>query len=47
MHILAIRAFAIKIAGDILEDFYEAGYDQGHLVEVVLAVGNIWTLNLL
>ncbi len=36
-----------KIVGDILEDFYEAGYDQGHLVDVVLAVGNIWTLNLL
>lgn len=36
-----------RIVGDILEDFYEAGYDQGHLVDVVLAVGNIWTLNLL
>jgi AhpD family alkylhydroperoxidase len=36
-----------KIVGAILEDFYEAGYDQGHLVDVVLAVGNIWTLNLL
>jgi uncharacterized peroxidase-related enzyme len=36
-----------KIEGGILEDFYEAGYDQGHLVDVVLAVGNIWTLNLL
>ncbi|OQP45274.1 hypothetical protein A4H97_32670 [Niastella yeongjuensis] len=36
-----------RIAGAILEDFYEAGYDQGHLVDVVLAVGNIWTLNLL
>lgn len=36
-----------KIVGDILENFYEAGYDQGHLVDVVLAVGNIWTLNLL
>lgn len=36
-----------KIVGSILEDFYEAGYDQGHLVDVVLAVGNIWTLNLL
>ena len=35
------------IAGDILLDFYEAGYDQGHLVDVVLAVGNITTLNLL
>jgi len=36
-----------KIVGAILEDFYEAGYDQGHLVDVVLAVGNISTLNLL
>lgn len=36
-----------KIVGDILLDFYEAGYDQGHLVDVVLAVGNITTLNLL
>ncbi|MBO9153518.1 carboxymuconolactone decarboxylase family protein [Chitinophaga sp. GCM10012297] len=36
-----------RIVGDILEDFYEAGYDQGHLVDVVLAVGNITTLNLL
>ncbi|HTE29352.1 MAG TPA: carboxymuconolactone decarboxylase family protein [Chryseolinea sp.] len=36
-----------KIAGDILLDFYEAGYDQGHLVDVVLAVGNISTFNLL
>lgn len=36
-----------KIIGDVLEDFYEAGYDQGHLVDVVLAVGNITTLNLL
>lgn len=35
------------IAGSILLDFYEAGYDQGHLVDVVLAVGNITTLNLL
>jgi len=35
------------IAGAILLDFYEAGYDQGHLVDVVLAVGNITTLNLL
>ncbi|WP_346319230.1 carboxymuconolactone decarboxylase family protein [Chitinophaga sp. YIM B06452] len=35
------------IAGDILLDFYEAGYHQGHLVDVVLAVGNITTLNLL
>jgi uncharacterized peroxidase-related enzyme len=36
-----------RIVGQILEDFYEAGYDQGHLVDVVLAVGHIWTLNLL
>jgi uncharacterized peroxidase-related enzyme len=36
-----------KIAGDILLEFYEAGYDQANLVDVVLAVGNIWTLNLL
>lgn len=36
-----------KIVGGILEDFYEAGYDQGNLVDVVLAVGNITTLNLL
>lgn len=36
-----------KIVGDILLEFYEAGYDQGHLVDVVLAVGNITTLNLL
>lgn len=36
-----------KVVGDILEDFYEAGYDQGHLVDVVLAIGNITTLNLL
>lgn len=36
-----------KIVGDVLEDFYEAGYDQGHLVDVVLAIGNITTLNLL
>jgi AhpD family alkylhydroperoxidase len=36
-----------QIVGDVLEDFYEAGYDQGHLVDVVLAVGNITTLNLL
>jgi uncharacterized peroxidase-related enzyme len=36
-----------KIEGVILEDFYEAGYDQGHLVDVVVAVGNITTLNLL
>jgi AhpD family alkylhydroperoxidase len=35
------------IAGSVLLDFYEAGYDQGHLVDVVLAVGNITTLNLL
>jgi len=35
------------IVGSILLDFYEAGYDQGHLVDVVLAVGNITTLNLL
>lgn len=35
------------IAGEILLDFYEAGYDQAHLVDVVLAVGNIATLNLL
>lgn len=35
------------IVGDILLEFYEAGYDQGHLVDVVLAVGNITTLNLL
>ncbi len=35
------------ITGSILLDFYEAGYDQGHLVDVVLAVGNITTLNLL
>lgn len=34
-------------AGTVLLDFYEAGYDQGHLVDVVLAVGNITTLNLL
>jgi len=50
----AIAAMAHNIAltkghivGDILLDFYEAGYDQGHLVDVVLAVGNITTLNLL
>ncbi|SEJ79624.1 uncharacterized peroxidase-related enzyme [Dyadobacter sp. SG02] len=36
-----------RIIGDILEDFYEAGYNQGHVVDVVLAVGNIITLNLL
>ncbi|PWV51943.1 carboxymuconolactone decarboxylase family protein [Chitinophaga sp. S165] len=35
------------ISGSVLLDFYEAGYDQGHLVDVVLAVGNITTLNLL
>jgi uncharacterized peroxidase-related enzyme len=35
------------IAGPYLLDFYEVGYDQGHLVDVVLAVGNISTLNLL
>ena len=35
------------IAGPVLLDFYEAGYNQGHLVDVVLAVGNITTLNLL
>ncbi|MCF6405067.1 carboxymuconolactone decarboxylase family protein [Chitinophaga filiformis] len=35
------------ISGAVLLDFYEAGYDQGHLVDVVLAVGNITTLNLL
>jgi len=35
------------ISGAILLDFYEAGYDQGHLIDVVLAVGNITTLNLL
>lgn len=35
------------IAGSYLLDFYEAGYDQGNLVDVVLAVGNISTLNLL
>jgi uncharacterized peroxidase-related enzyme len=50
----AIAALAHNIAltkghitGAILLDFYEAGYDQGHLVDVVLAVGNITTLNLL
>ena len=36
-----------KIEGYILLDFYEAGYDQSHLVDVVLAVGHIWTMNLL
>jgi uncharacterized peroxidase-related enzyme len=36
-----------RIVGDILLEFYELGYDQGHLVDVVLAVGNITTLNLL
>jgi uncharacterized peroxidase-related enzyme len=36
-----------KVVGDILLEFYEAGYDQGHLVDVVLAVGSITTLNLL
>jgi uncharacterized peroxidase-related enzyme len=36
-----------RIVGEILLEFYEAGYDQGHLVDVVLAVGNITTLNLL
>lgn len=35
------------IAGLYLFDFYQQGYDQGHLVDVVLAVGNITTLNLL
>lgn len=50
----AITALAHNIAiakghimGAVLLDFYEAGYDQGHLVDVVLAVGNITTLNLL
>jgi uncharacterized peroxidase-related enzyme len=50
----AIAALAHNIAltkghidGAILLDFYQAGYDQGHLVDVVLAVGNITTLNLL
>ena len=50
----AIAALAYNIAltkghisGDILLNFYEAGYDQGHLVDVVLAVGNTTTLNLL
>ena len=33
--------------GNIIMDFYESGYDQGHLVDLVLAVGNITTLNLL
>jgi uncharacterized peroxidase-related enzyme len=36
-----------EIVGDILEDFYETGYDQGHLVDIVLAIGNIATLNML
>jgi uncharacterized peroxidase-related enzyme len=50
----AIAALAKEIAvtkghieGTVLLDFYGAGYDQGHLVDVVLAVGNISTLNLL
>lgn len=50
----AIAALAQKIAvtkghiaGPVLLDFYEEGYDQGHLVDVVLAVANISTLNLL
>lgn len=46
---LAERIASTKghIAGSYLLDFYEVGYDQGHLVDVVLAVGNISTLNLL
>lgn len=50
----AIAALAQKIVqtkghieGRALLDFYQAGYDQGHLVDVVLAVGDITTLNLL
>jgi hypothetical protein len=50
----AVAALAQKIAvtkghiaGSVLLDFYGQGYDQGHLVDVVLAVGNISTLNLL
>lgn len=35
------------ITGPYVLDFYQEGYDQGHLVDVVLAVGNITTLNLL
>jgi hypothetical protein len=35
------------IAGPFLLDFYEAGYDQWSLVDVVLAAGSITTLNLL
>ncbi|WPU96917.1 carboxymuconolactone decarboxylase family protein [Mucilaginibacter sabulilitoris] len=46
---LAQRLVVAKgnIAGPYLLDFYQQGYDQGHLVDVVLAVGNISTLNLL
>ena len=50
----AVAALAQKIAqtkghiaGPVLLDFYEAGYDQGHLIDVALAVGDITTLNLL
>lgn len=50
----AIAALAQKIAvtkghiaGPVLRDFYVEGYDQGHLIDVVLAVSNISTLNLL
>lgn len=36
-----------KIDGAILLNFYEAGYNQGHLVDIVLVVGSISTLNIL
>jgi uncharacterized peroxidase-related enzyme len=36
-----------SITGVTIEQFYEAGFDQGHLVDVVLAVGNVTTMNLL
>jgi uncharacterized peroxidase-related enzyme len=44
---LAERIASTKghIAGPYLLDFYEVGYDQGHMVDVVLSVGNISTLN--
>jgi AhpD family alkylhydroperoxidase len=46
---LAQRLVVAKgnLVGPYLLDFYQEGYDQGHLVDVVLAVGNISTLNLL
>jgi AhpD family alkylhydroperoxidase len=36
-----------QLITDVLEEFLERGYDQGNLVDVVMAVGNITTMNLL